>query len=137
LKAQGYSVNLIPLLLAVAMAFPATQVSATTQFTPLLGLNHTFINVDSLDGSDAGGVSVISPGFDYSLESRHTTLNMSLLVDAEYFTGLDRDNRVLPYLDSAASLRNSSDSTCHAGLDPGHRIGTPHRAASIIIGVQG
>ena len=102
MKAQGYSVNLIPLLLTVAMVFPATQVSATTQFTPLLGLNHTFINVDSLAGPDAGGVSVISPGFDYSLESRHTTLDMSLLLDAEYYTGLDRDNRVLPYLDFSA-----------------------------------
>jgi hypothetical protein len=98
LKAQGYSVYLISLLLAVAMAFPATQISATTQFTPLLGLNHTFINVDSPAGHDAGGVSVISPGFNYSLESRHTTLDMSLLVDAEYYTGLDRDNRVLPDL---------------------------------------
>jgi hypothetical protein len=103
LKAQSYSANLNSLILALAMGLPATQVFATTQITPLLGLNHTFINTDSnRAGSQAGGVSVISPGLDYSLESRHTTIDMSLLVDAEYYTGLDRDNRVLPNLDLGA-----------------------------------
>jgi len=102
MRAQGYSVNFYAVIV-IALAFPASQVSATTQITPSLGLNHTFINTDSnRAGSEAGGLSVISPGLDYSLESRHTTLDMSLLVDAEYYTGLDRDARVLPKLNFGA-----------------------------------
>ncbi len=81
------------------LVLPVAQATAASRLTPVLELDHTFINLDNLAGQDAGGVTVISPGFDYSLESRYTTLNMSLLVDTETYTGLDRDDRVSTNLD--------------------------------------
>jgi len=121
MRIRGSSVRLALISMLVLISGMQTGPAfARTELTPTLELNQTFIDVDQTVGSGtSGSVTVISPGLDYSIETPKTELDMSLAVNAEIYSGLDRDDENIPVLDLGAVFDHDPgrwQSTLSAGI---------------------
>ncbi|MGD8414736.1 MAG: hypothetical protein PVF33_10910 [Candidatus Latescibacterota bacterium] len=80
------------------VALYSCEAVAESVFTPILGGKLAYLEAEVADMDESGTASVISPGFEYQLSTPRTDLSLNYRIDSIQYSGLDREDRNVPYM---------------------------------------